>query len=249
MWHTVPTMLVALHGFTETDESWSEVLTPAHIRNYCPLLPGHGWLPCPEQTSVASAAAQLANAVPADDGDLLGYSLGGRVALQVALDHPERIKRLILVSSQPGIADEAERQARRARDERLAEILEDDGIGTFVAWWERQPVLKPGRKLRRGAEEAVRSRRLNQDPVGLAASLRCMGQGIMEPLWDRLGELQMPVLLLAGGRDESYASAMQRMAEAMPNAQLVIDPTSGHTLHRENPGFVTDHIKRFLAEA
>ena len=79
--------------------------------------------------------------------DLLGYSLGGRVALQLALDHPGRIRRLVLVSSGPGIADPAERERRRQRDERLAQILDEDGISPFTAWWESSPALKPARPL------------------------------------------------------------------------------------------------------
>lgn len=240
-------MLVALHGFTETDQSWLEVFAQSKIPIRCPLLPGHGWSPCGEDCSLATAAARIADELPADgSAALLGYSMGGRLALQTALDHPERISRLILVSSRPGIPDPAVRADRRDRDERLAEILEEDGIAPFVAWWERQPVLTSIRPMDDDAEAALRCQRLNQDPLGLAAALRRLGQGTMEPLWDRLGELPMPVLLIAGGADTAYLADMGRMAEAIPEAILEIFPETGHAVHREWPERLTAVVEDFL---
>lgn len=240
-------MLVALHGFTETDQTWLEVFDDSQLTVTCPLMPGHGWSPCPEGGSVADTAARVAARLPADgSGALMGYSMGGRIALQVALDHPERVSRLILVSSRPGIVDDAARAERRARDERLAEILEEDGIGPFVAWWERQPVLRPIRPMDSASEAGLRCQRLNQDPLGLAAALRRMGQGAMSPLWDRLGELRMPVLLIAGGADAAYLADMGRMAEAIPGAIFEVFPETGHAIHREWPDRLVEVVQDFL---
>jgi 2-succinyl-6-hydroxy-2,4-cyclohexadiene-1-carboxylate synthase len=244
---TVPRMLVALHGFTETDQSWLEVFAGSQLPIHCPLMPGHGWRPCPEDGSFPAAAAALAERLPADgSGTLLGYSMGGRVALQLAVDHPQRVGRLVLVSCRPGITDPEAREERRRRDERLAEILEEDGIGPFVAWWERQPVLRAIRSSD-GCQEAIqRCRRLNQDPLGLAASLPHRGQGEMPRRWDRRGALQMPSLRIAGGATPAYLADMRRMAETMPNAQLEVFPETGHAVHREWPERLVEVVERFV---
>jgi len=244
-------MLVALHGFTETDQSWHESLPrlargPGALR--CPLLPGHGWAPCPDHDDIAKLAGRLADGLAADGSDdLLGYSMGGRIAMRLALDHPRRVARLVLVACRPGIEDSAARESRRQRDELLAEILEEDGIGPFVAWWERQPVLRPGRELGYEVTQQLRCRRLNQNPIGLAAALRCFGQGNMQPLWDRLGELTMPVLLVVGDQDPVYHQAMQELAARIPDARLEVVPDCGHAVHRECPDELQEILDGFLS--
>lgn len=240
-------MLAVLHGFTETDECWRDVFPGIAVPLRRLLLPGHGWTPCPRDLDVASCAADLARRLPEDGCDLLGYSMGGRVALRLALDHPERVRRLILVSSNAGLEDPAARAERRRRDDCLADILEEDGIGPFVAWWETHPVLRPVRPVARSEVELLRSRRLNQDPLGLAACLRGLGQGAMEPLWDRLGELRMPVLLVAGEHDTRYAADLRRMAAAIPAAELEVLPGTGHAIHREWPERLREVVLAFLA--
>ncbi len=236
-------MLIALHGFTETAAVWHQVLGPAAR---CELLPGHGHRPCPPGNGFQAVAATLAAQLPAG-GDLLGYSMGGRIALRLALDHPGRVRRLILVSTSPGISDPGERALRRARDERLAQILEEDGIGPFVAWWEANPALRPAKPLARRVEEDLRCLRLNQDPHCLAANLRQLGTGMMEPLWNRLGELTMPVLLVAGAADRTYCDKCTRMAARMPDARVVIIPDSGHAVHREQAAALRATVDEFLA--
>jgi 2-succinyl-6-hydroxy-2,4-cyclohexadiene-1-carboxylate synthase len=240
-------MLIALHGFTETDESWHEVLAPVIAGVRCPLLPGHGHLPCPPDTTLSSAAATVLRGVTAERPvDILGYSMGGRVALQAALDQPQLVRRLVLVACRPGIEDPGEREARRRHDELLAEMLVEDGIGPFVVWWEDQPALRPVTRQPPAVVTAVRARRLGQDPDGLAASLRCLGQGRMQPLWHRLGELRMPVLLVVGAGDRGYCDAMTRMQAAIPGARLVVIPEAGHAVHREQSASLLAAIRPFL---
>jgi 2-succinyl-6-hydroxy-2,4-cyclohexadiene-1-carboxylate synthase len=213
------------------------------------LLPGHGWKPCPDGTTLKSVAAGFAQRLPADgSGDLLGYSLGGRIALQLALDHPGRLRRLVLVSCVAGVRDQAERTARIKRDEGLAQILEEDGIGSFLALWESNPTLKPAKPLQHRVCETIRSMRMNQDPNGLAAALRCLGVGTMEDLWDRLPKLRVPTLLIAGEHDQRYVKAMGEMAKLIPGARFEIVAGSGHAVHREQPYELRRLVSQFLGQ-
>lgn len=242
-------MLVALHGFTETDQVWSEFFASHHpVR--CPVLPGHGAKPCPPGTTLASTATMMAKYLATNGSDdLLGYSLGGRVALQLALDHPGKVRRLVLLSSGPGIADATERAKRLLRDERLAQILEEDGISPFTAWWESTPALKPARPLSREVDESLRSLRLNQDPLCLAGVLRHLSHGTMEDLTPRLKTLTMPVLLVAGDSDRAYCQRMREMSAAIPNSRLQLIADAGHAVHREKPEAVRNAVITFLRES
>lgn len=244
-------MLVALHGFTELDIAWREVLGDRDDL-WCPLLPGHGWKPVPEQADVGSCAADLAAEISArSDGqavDLLGYSLGGRVALRLALDYPQLIKRLIVISAHAGTDDPDERAARVKRDQGLADVLREDGIGTFVAWWEQQPVLRMVKSSSEQMTKVLRSRRLNQDPEGLADSLLAYGQGAQDPLWGRLGELAMPTMLMVGEHDAGFRKEMQRMTGQINDCTLAVVPGVGHAAHREAPAQVRRMVENFLGD-
>ena len=154
----------------------------------------------------------------------------------------------MLFRSRPGLDDEAVRRERHARDEALAQILDEDGIGAFVAWWESQTVLKPVRRPPEEAIEELRARRLNQDPHGLAACLRCLGQAAMDDLRPRLPTLTMPVLLIEGAADTAFHADIATMASLIPRARRATIPDCGHAVHREAPQELLDAVHRFLSE-
>lgn len=241
-------MLYALHGFTESDEVWQDVLKPSGIEHHCLLLPGHGSKPCPSDSDIPGTASELAAQLPDQGADLLGYSMGGRIALRMALDFPKKVKRLILVSSTPGLRGDAEIKERLKRDDALAEILEEDGIGAFVAWWESNPALKTARQASLDEEATLRSRRLNHDPAELAHACRKLGQGRMESLWDRLGELKCPCLLITGSHDKPYKDLLQSAAEQIDHARFRVIPVSGHAVHREQPDAFIETLLDFLED-
>ena len=179
---------------------------------------------------------------------MVGYSLGARVALRLAVTHPEVVDRLVLESPSAGLVSEAERAARRATDEALAARLGADGIERFVDEWERNPVFAgvgspdPDRVAR------VREMRLGNDPAGLAASLRHAGQGAMEPLFDALPAIAVPTLVIAGELDAIGRPRAERIAAAIPQARLAIVDGAGHTPHDERPEAFRRLVTAFLEE-
>jgi 2-succinyl-6-hydroxy-2,4-cyclohexadiene-1-carboxylate synthase len=233
---TVPGELLLLHGFTQTGRSWALVEAALRGRYRClaPDLPGHGDLSARRPVSFDAVAAYLAALAPRRFV-LGGYSMGGRLALDFALRHPARVERLVLLGASPGLADPDERQARRAADEALAERILADGVEAFAEAWGRQPLFA-GQP--RGVADLARAERLRQSADGLAAALRGLGTGVMAPLWDRLGELAMPVALLAGERDAKFRAIAERMAASIPHARLHVVPGAGHAAHLEAPDAV-----------
>lgn len=228
--------LILLHGFTHTGRSWAPVRAEVGERYRCfaPDLPGHGDMAWRRPATPGAVSAYLA-AVPAGRFTLCGYSMGGRLALRAALDHPDRVERLVLISCGPGIAGEAERAARLQDDLALAERIESLPLEAFAEEWAAQPLLAG---LPRGVAELAREDRLRNVPEGLAAALRGMGQGATEPMWDRLAELAMPVTLLAGERDDKYVGLARAMAERVADAHVVVVRDAGHSLALEKPQVV-----------
>jgi len=238
----VPGELVLLHGFTQTGRSWAPVLAELgeRYRAFAPDLPGHGAFSARRPADPPGCVAYL-RALRAPRFTLVGYSMGARVALRAALDLPGRVERLVLVSGSAGIEDDGEREARRRADEALAARIETGDLEAFLDEWSAQPLLAG---VPRGVAELDRRTRSANTPSGLAAALRGLGQGAFEPMWDRLGELAMPVTLVAGERDERYAEAARRTAERIADAEVVIVPGAGHALPLERPDAVADAIGR-----
>jgi len=173
--------------------------------------------------------------------------MGARLALALAVRHPERVRRLVLESGSPGLATETERAARRASDEILAARLEREGIVPFVERWEARPLFE-GLRRRLSAEErrAVHQRRLSHDPRLLAASLRGLGTGSLPSFWDALPRLDSPVLLLVGVEDEKFVGIAREMEQELPHTKLRVVADAGHTVHLEQPGVWLEAVTSFL---
>jgi 2-succinyl-6-hydroxy-2,4-cyclohexadiene-1-carboxylate synthase len=234
--------LVLLHGFTQTGRSWRAIghALAGRYRSATPDLPGHGNFARRRPASFTACDAYL-RALTDGPFTLVGYSMGGRVALHAALSLGERVRRLVLVGASPGIADAAERAARAADDAALAERIEAIGIDAFVREWGTQPLFAG---IPRGVAEFIDDDRRRNTAPGLAAALRGLGTGVMPPLWDRLGELAMPVDLVVGERDEKFSAIAARMAERLPDARVHTVAGAGHVAHLEVPDALVELLGR-----
>lgn len=226
--------LVLLHGFAGTGHAWDAVVAALDAERYraiAPDLRGHGPASAARPPSFEAVVADVLAVAP-ERFALCGYSMGGRIALHVALAAPERLQRLVLVSTTAGIEDEQARARRRAADERLAEEIEQDGLDSFARRWLAGPLFAgdPADAQRLAFDDIVRN-----EPAGLAAALRGIGTGAMAPLWDRLGELTMPALVVAGEHDAKFVTLAERLATALPRARLTVVPGAGHALPRVAP--------------
>jgi 2-succinyl-6-hydroxy-2,4-cyclohexadiene-1-carboxylate synthase len=232
--------IVLLHGFTLTGRSWEPVLERLEGADaVAPDLRGHGDTRDRRPIDFASVSADVAVLGP-EGATLCGYSLGGRVALRAALDHPGRFGRLVLIGASPGIADAGRREARRRADEALAERLDGMTMEAFAREWEQLDVFVTQSPEVRAL---ARADRLRNDPRALAAALRGLGTGVMEPLWDRLGELEVPVTLVVGERDEKFERIARGMERRLADAELVIVDGAGHAVHLERPEAVAELLR------
>lgn len=243
---------VLLHGFTGSSASWGERivdgLSGAGLPPVLVDLPGHGGHVGdvdPSRFTLASALAEVASAGdwPAD---VVGYSMGARVALHFAAAHPDRVRRLVLESGSPGLATEADRSRRRTEDEALATRLADDGLEAFVDYWASRPIFETRLGLDQQQLARQRELRLRNDPHSLAAALRGLGTGAIPSLWDDLPGIPTPTLLLVGALDRKFVDIAGRMVASMPEARVVVVPGAGHTVHLEQPSAWLEAVTGFL---
>jgi len=234
--------IVLLHGFTQTGRSWEPVIAALgeRYRALAPDIRGHGDAAQLLPADFPSVHADVLALAP-ERFALAGYSMGGRIALSLALAAPEHISRLTLIGASPGIADVEERRARRAADEALAERIEAEGIEAFAASWSSLPLFADQSQDVAAAAHAMR---LQQSPAGLAAALRGLGTGVMEPLWDRLPSVAIPVTLIAGERDAKFRAIAERMAGLLPDARLHVVPGAGHAVQLQQPAALAELLAR-----
>jgi 2-succinyl-6-hydroxy-2,4-cyclohexadiene-1-carboxylate synthase len=245
--------LLLLHGFTGSSRTWQPHAAPlAGTRRVIAIdALGHGDSASPASPdrygvdhAVRDVLAVL-DKLEAGDVTLIGYSMGGRLALHVALAAPERVRALVLESASPGIIQTTEREARARDDEALAEAIEREGVDAFVARWEALPLFASQASLPAEARDGLRAQRRANSAVGLANSLRGMGAGTVPPVWERLGEIRMPVLLIAGALDSKYVTIARDMARRLPDALLDVVAHAGHAVHLEQPHDFDHTISRF----
>ena len=221
-------------GFMQRGEAWQPVAGVLAERYRVKCLDFATWTFEERLDEIAAATRQ---------GDaLVGYSMGGRLALHAALAAPDKLAALVLIGVSAGVED---REERRRSDESLAAWMEQRSIEEVVERWELSPVFATQSEELR---ERQRRGRLSHDPRLLAQLLRTAGQGTMEPVWDRLHTLRCPVLLVAGDHDEGYASAARRMARCMPNATVRLVPNTGHAPQLERPDLVADLLDEYLRD-
>jgi 2-succinyl-6-hydroxy-2,4-cyclohexadiene-1-carboxylate synthase len=248
--------LLLLHGFTGSLRTWDEVrlglACSANKRLIVVDLIGHGRSAAPADWRrytldwAARDLAALLDALKVDTINLLGYSMGGRVALHFAVSAPERIGTLVLESAAPGIQDAVQRQERIRSDEGLAQRILDQGVEAFVEEWERQPLLEPAPHVSADRRSAQHAQRLQNNPLGLANSLRGMGAGQQTPLWSRLGTLRTPVLLIVGERDARYLEIARRMHTLLPRSHLAEVADAGHNVHLDQPRLFVELVTAAL---
>ncbi|MBX5468462.1 MAG: alpha/beta fold hydrolase [Thermoleophilaceae bacterium] len=227
--------IVLVPGFAQRGEAWQAIIErlPERYRSV------------PVEFAAADMdgrVAELAEAARRADA-VVGYSLGGRIALHARLRGAIRPHALVLLGVSAGHEDPRARAERRAADEELAAWIEEHTIEEFVERWERSPVFATQSPELVAAQ---RPGRLSQRPADLATTLRTAGQGALEPVWDRLAEIHEPLLAVAGERDERYARAAARIAAAAPHGRAALVPGAGHAAHLEQPDRFATILSAFL---
>lgn len=226
-------MISAIHGFTGTPAMW-DVLADHDLPTHGLPILGHGYIADGSET-FADEIERLAKALPNQCKHLVGYSLGARLALAVALHVPKRIARLSLIGVHPGIEDERQRAQRRQDDQRLSSLLRQDGIASFVETWEALPMWDSQRRLSPEARKRQHTARTSHDAYQLGYSLNALGTGSMPPMWNRLSALSIPVDLIVGALDEKYLAVARRMVQLLPHARLEVIEDAGHNVLLEAP--------------
>lgn len=224
----MPSAVVFLHGFAGTRRHWSRVIDALPPERFEPIALD---LADADPLTPDGVAALVDGGAP-ESFALVGYSMGGRLALHVALGMAERVTRLVLVSTSAGIEDPGARSARRIADEALADQVESAGIDAFVTRWSQTPLFAGDPSWVR---QAVAEDERRCAPDTLARCLRTLGPGAMAPMWERLGEITIPTVVLAGERDGAYVEHAERLASSIAGARMVIVRGSGHRIALEAP--------------
>jgi 2-succinyl-6-hydroxy-2,4-cyclohexadiene-1-carboxylate synthase len=260
-WHEIrrgeaanPAVLM-LHGFLGESSDWMEIADGlcADYHCLCPDLPGHGRTQAAGSVfTMAYAAESLLShldALKITRCNMVGYSMGGRLAMYLAAHHPQRFQRIILESASPGLQNNDERLLRQQHDNALADRLEsmpDAEFSQFVSEWYEQPMFAT-LKQDPGRLSQLIARRQHNQPKALAAALRGMGLGVQPSLWENLPAYRVPTLLVTGEADHKFRLIAESMSEACPAMGLQVMAGCGHNVHYENPSGYTTLIKGFLA--
>jgi len=248
--------IVFLHGFTGDLTTWYQITRMLRNRYKCVLIDliGHGKTDSPEGflrynlETVSQDIMQILDVLHITKTHLLGYSMGGRLALATAVLFPTRIASLILESSSPGLRTEKERAERRNSDELLASQIEKDGVERFIDYWENIPLFASQKTLTREQQQEIRKQRLGNNPVGLANSLRGMGTGAQLSYWERLHEIHVPTLLICGELDQKFCTIAKEMSTRIQTAKVEKVEDTGHAIHVEQPQFFGKIVDEFVSD-
>ncbi|WP_226647077.1 2-succinyl-6-hydroxy-2,4-cyclohexadiene-1-carboxylate synthase [Mesobacillus subterraneus] len=247
--------LVLLHGFTGAASTW---------KPFCPIwgqhstllmvdLIGHGETESPGDMArydikkAAMDLKELLDQLGIERADFLGYSMGGRTAITFASLFPERVRKLVLESTTPGMVNYEDREARIQQDHKLADKIENEGLERFIDFWESIPLFKSQLNLPAEVREQIRSQRLRNDPVGLANSLRGMGTGAQPSWWDKLEVFDFETLLITGELDEKFCRIATDMASRLPNPTHLTINGCGHAIHVEEREKFGTIVSEFLS--
>ncbi|PGS56421.1 2-succinyl-6-hydroxy-2,4-cyclohexadiene-1-carboxylate synthase [Bacillus sp. AFS041924] len=246
--------ILLLHGFTGSTKTWENLINKLE-QNFHVIaidLLGHGKTDSPiheERYKMELAAKDLYDFLikrQIDSVHLLGYSMGGRLALYFALAYPAKIRSLILESCTAGLQSEQERYARIEQDNHLSSKILNEGIEAFVNYWENIPLFSTQKKLPSESQVKIKQGRLNQSPIGLSNSLKGMGTGIQPSLWDHLNQIKNPTLLVCGEYDEKFCLIMGKMNEKLKNSEIIKIPDAGHAIHVEQSEKFATIVSGFL---
>ena len=246
--------IVFLHGFTGSVSTWQEVWDSLEgsFRLIAVDLMGHGKSAKPSDASRYEMAAQLADLdalfaeLKLNNFTLVGYSMGGRIALAYTREYPDHVKSLILESTSPGLRTAEERALRVAADLKLAKRIEAEGIEHFVDFWEQIPLFQSQRNLSVEVRRKVREERLGQDEKGLSRSLQGIGTGSQPSYWSVLGEMTCPILLITGEIDGKFVGISREMKNKFPSSVHEIVKNAGHAIHVEKPTLFATMIKEHM---
>jgi 2-succinyl-6-hydroxy-2,4-cyclohexadiene-1-carboxylate synthase len=247
------TPLVLIHGFTGSPASWAWVGTElsgsrAATDVLAPALIGHDGTPGPAHVRTFSdevdrLAREIRQAARGRT-HLVGYSMGGRVALGLLLRHPDLFSAATLIGASPGLADPAERAARERQDQEWIRLLESEALDTFVAAWEALPLFAGQDRADPAAVARQRGIRRSHDPRGLARALRVLGLAAMPDHGPALGAVSVPVRVVAGGLDHKFVDLGRDLAARLPGGRLHIIEGAGHNVVLERPS----ELARLLEE-
>lgn len=243
-----------LHGFTGDSSTWDEAIDQLSQNAQCIAvdLPGHGKTKMPNDPNRFSTVetckdlADLLLFLEIQKVDVVGYSMGGRLALSFACLYPEKVGKLVLESASPGLVQVEDRLERQQRDENLAQFIEVNGIEAFVNRWEAIPLFESQKALSADIQQMIRSQRLTNDPTGLAMSLREMGTGNQPSWWDRLSMLTSSTLLIVGEKDPKFCAIADKMQNLIPSAKKSVILDAGHAIHVEQPRKFGTMLMEFL---
>ncbi|MGG3643661.1 2-succinyl-6-hydroxy-2,4-cyclohexadiene-1-carboxylate synthase [Bacillus gobiensis] len=246
--------ILFFHGFTGSAKSWEPMeplLSDKRIIRISLL--GHGGTDSPVDSKRYSAHRQaqdlleLIKSLQLHKVCLIGYSMGGRLALYFSMLYPGRVSRLILESSSPGLMSLHERKARIAQDRKLADLLVNEGLSKFVDYWGNIPLFDSQKRLPIRVRNQQQTERLNNNPIGLANSLSGFGTGAQPSLWEKLHELKIPVLLITGQLDEKFCRINKKLDKKLENSCLQIFEHAGHTVHLECPEAFGKLVNEFVS--